>query len=133
MSETKEQRKKIKENFCNSIFNIDEKIRFVGIVNKDSEVIDGGFKKGIEPLLNVKEEQDMYLQSLSNMSFFQSFSKKFGPVDYILTKQKKITMITFPYKSNILCLSVSSIADIDKVRDETLKLLSKYNKECLFT
>jgi hypothetical protein len=23
------------------------------------------------------------------MSFFQSFSKKFGPVDYLLTKQKK--------------------------------------------
>ena len=129
MPERKEQRKKIKENFCNHIFNIDEKIRFVGIVNKDSEVIDGGFKKGIEPLLDVNEEQDMYLQSLSNMSFFQSFSKKFGPVDYLLTKQKKITMMTFPFKNTILCLSVSSISDIDKVRDDTLNLLSKYNKK----
>jgi hypothetical protein len=129
MSETKEQEKRTKESFCDSIFNIDEKIRFVGIVNKDSEVIDGGFKKGVEPLLNEKDEQDMYLQSLSNMSFFQSFSKKFGPVDYILTKQKKITMMTFPCRRNILCLSVSSIADIDKVRDETLRILSRHNKK----
>ena len=66
----KEQRRKTKENFCDLIFNIDEKIRFVGIVNKDSEVIDGGFKKGIEPLLDEKDEQDMYLQSLSNYVFF---------------------------------------------------------------
>jgi hypothetical protein len=32
--------------------------------------------------------------------------------------------MTFPFKNNILCLSVSSIDDIDKVRDETLKLFS---------
>jgi hypothetical protein len=85
----KKIRPTVKENLCGLIFNIDENIRFVGIVNKDSEVIEGGFKKGIEPLLDVNEEQDMYLQSLSNMTFFQSFSKKFGLVDYIITKQKK--------------------------------------------
>ena len=121
MSEKKEPSKSINENFCNAIFNIDEKIRFVGIVNKNSEVINGGFKKGIEPLLDVNEEQDMYLQSLSNMTFFQSFSKKFGPVDYLITKQKKITIMTFPYKKDILCLSISSETDIDRVRDEILE------------
>jgi hypothetical protein len=109
-----------RENFCDSIFGIDEKIRFVGIINKNSEVIEGSFKKGIEPLLDINEEQDMYLQSLTNMTFFQSFSKKFGPVDYLITKQKKITIMTFPYHNDLLCLSISSETDIDKVRDEIL-------------
>lgn len=127
MSEKNEQIKPVKEKFCDSIFNIDEEIRFVGIVNKNSEVIDGGFKKGIKPLLDVNEEQDMYLQSLSNMTFFQSFSKKFGPVDYLITKQKKITIMTFPYKKDILCLSVSSQTNIDKVRDKVLELLLKHS------
>ncbi|MDQ6723173.1 MAG: hypothetical protein M3Z01_02775 [Thermoproteota archaeon] len=54
MAEKKEDNSNlIQENFCNSLFMIDEKIRFVGIINKNSEVIDGGFKKGIEPLLDV--------------------------------------------------------------------------------
>ncbi len=127
MSEKNEQMKQNKEKFCESIFNIDEEIRFVGIVNKNSEVIDGGFKKGIEPLLDVNEEQDMYLQSLSNMTFFQSFSKKFGPVDYLITKQKKITIMTFPYKKDILCLSVSSKTNVDKVRDIVIESLLKHN------
>jgi hypothetical protein len=113
-----------KENLCNLIFDIDDKIRFVGIVNKECEVIDGGFKKGIEPLLEVNEEQDMYLQTLSNMTFFQSFSKKFGPVDYIITKQKKITIMSFPFNGDILCLSVSSDTNIDKIRDTTLEIIS---------
>ncbi len=123
MSEKNDINKPPDLGLCNLIFNIDEKIRFVGRVNKESEVIDGGFKKGIEPLLDVNEEQDMYLQSLSNMTFFQSFSKKFGLVDYIITKQRKITIMTFPFKGDILCLSVSSDSDIDKVRDETLKII----------
>ena len=127
MSEKNEQMKQNKEKFCESIFNIDEEIRFVGIVNKNSEVIDGGFKKGIEPLLDVNEEQDMYLQSLSNMTFFQSFSKKFGPVDYLITKQKKITIMTFPYKKDILCMSVSSKTNVDKVRDIVIESLLKHN------
>ncbi len=92
MSEKKGMNDLNRENICNLIFNIDEKIRFVGIINKNSEVIEGGFKKGIEPLLDINEEQDMYLQSLTNMTFFQSFSKKFGPVDYIITKQKKLPL-----------------------------------------
>jgi hypothetical protein len=109
--------------FCSQLFNIDEKIRFVGIVNRNSEVIEGGFKQGIEPLLEVNEEQDMYIQSHSNMAFFQSFSNKFGPVDYMITKQKKITIMTFPYKDNILCLSVASDTNIDNIRDEIQKVI----------
>jgi hypothetical protein len=126
MDATIEKRRvNLRKNICNSILDMDDKIRFVGIVNKGGEVIEGGFKKGIEPLLNDKEEQEMYLQSLSNMTFFQSFSKKFGPVDYIITKQKKITMITFPMVKDILCISITTETNIDKIRDQIEDFLDK--------
>ncbi len=115
---------RFRREICNEIFAVNKDIRFVGIVNREGEVIEGGFRKGIEPLLDQNEEQDMYLQSLSNISFFQSFSEKFGPVDYLLIKQKKISMITIPYRANILCISVSSQSDIDRIRDETIKIVS---------
>lgn len=110
-----------RKNFCDSLFNIDDNIRFVGIVNNEGEVVEGGFKNGIKPLLSVNEEQEMYLQSLSNVTFFQSFSKKFGPMDYLLTRHKKISIITIPFGKEILCISVSSNSDIDKIRDILLK------------
>ncbi|MFI5406835.1 MAG: hypothetical protein ACHQ1D_10025 [Nitrososphaerales archaeon] len=115
---------RFRRDICNEIFAVNKDIRFVGIVNGEGEVIEGGFRKGIEPLLDQNEEQDMYLQSLSNISFFQSFSEKFGPVDYLLIRQKKITMVTIPYRANILCMSVSSQSDIDRIRDETIKIVS---------
>lgn len=117
-----------RDEICNKIFAIDNDIRFVGLVNTEGEVIEGGFRSGIEPLLNQQEEQDMYLQSLSNITFFQSFSEKFGPVDYLVIRQKKISMLTFPFNEEILCLSASSDSDIDKVRDQTLLFLSNFKK-----
>jgi hypothetical protein len=112
-----------KMNICEEIFTLDGSIRFVGLVNKEGEVIEGGFRKGIEPLLNQNEEQDMYLQSLSNITFFQSFSEKFGPVDYLIIRQERITMMTFPFQEKILCISTSSKSDIDKIRNETVDRL----------
>ncbi len=125
MSKSKNISDSIKINICEEIFTIDNSIRFVGLVNKEGEVIEGGFRKGIEPLLNQNEEQDMYLQSLSNINFFQSFSEKFGPVDYLIIRQKRITMMTFPFKEKILCISTSSQSDIDKVRNSTLECLKR--------
>ncbi|HYF99186.1 MAG TPA: DUF6659 family protein [Candidatus Saccharimonadales bacterium] len=125
MSKSNNISNSVKLNICEEIFTIENSIRFVGLVNKEGEVIEGGFRKGIEPLLNQNEEQDMYLQSLSNISFFQSFSEKFGPVDYLIIRQKRITMMTFPFKEKILCISSSSESDIDKIRDRTLECLER--------
>ena len=125
MSKSKNISNSVKLNICEEIFTIENSIRFVGLVNKEGEVIEGGFRKGIEPLLNQNEEQDMYLQSLSNISFFQSFSEKFGPVDYLIIRQKRITMMTFPFQEKILCISSSSESDIDKIRDRTLECLGR--------
>ena len=125
MSKSNNISNSVKLNICEEIFTIENSIRFVGLVNKEGEVIEGGFRKGIEPLLNQNEEQDMYLQSLSNISFFQSFSEKFGPVDYLIIRQKRITMMTFPFKEKILCISSSSQSDIDKIRDRTLECLER--------
>jgi hypothetical protein len=33
--------------------------------------------------------------------------------------------MTFPFKDNILCLSVSSDTNIDKIRDTKIELISK--------
>ena len=113
----------IKITLCEEIFTLDGSIRFVGLVNKEGEVIEGGFRKGIEPLLNQNEEQDMYLQSLSDISFFQSFSEKFGPIDYVVIRLEKIAMMTFPFNNNILCVSTPSQSNIDNIKDQIAKLL----------
>src|ERR671911_2498870 len=108
---------------CERIIKLDRGIRFVGIVNNRGEVIEGGFKHGVEPLLNGTDEQQMYIHSLSNLNTLQSYSDRLGIVRYSLTEHEKVTLLTFPLGDGILCLSAMPKAKMDKIRDKVVKLL----------
>lgn len=110
-------------NLCDRIIKLDRSIRFVGIVNNRGEVIEGGFKRGIEPLLNETEEQHMYIQSLSNLTMLQSYSDRLGLVRYSLTEHEKVTLMTFPLRDGVLCLSTMPKANMNKIRDKVMKVL----------
>lgn len=106
---------------CERVIRLDRNIRFVGIVNGKGEVVEGGFQEGVQPLLDGSDEQQMYIQSLSNMTTLQQFSDRLGKVHYSITKHEKVTLLTFPLRDGILCLSTSSKADPVKIRDKVLK------------
>jgi hypothetical protein len=115
-------------NLCDRIIKLDRSIRFVGIVNNRGELIEGGFKQGIEPLLNGTEEQHMYIHSLSNLTMLQSYSDRLGMVRYSLTEHEKVILMTFPLRDGILCLSAMPKANMNKIRDKVMKVLkSKSN------
>lgn len=109
--------------FCEKIIALDDKIRFVGIVNKSGEVIAGGFQKGVEPLLEGEDEQELYVHSLSNMAVLNNFTDRLGKVCYHIAKHDKVSLMTFPLSDGILCLSAASKADIDKIRDSILNII----------
>lgn len=118
---------RVEPSLCEKIIKLDRSIRFAGIVNKRGEVIEGGFKHGVEPLLNGTDEQQMYIHSLSNLTTLQSYSDRLGIVRYSLTEHEKVTLLTFPLDDGILCLSATPKANTGKIRDSVMKVLkSKY-------
>jgi hypothetical protein len=118
---------RVEPSLCEKIIKLDRNIRFAGIVNKRGEVIEGGFKHGVEPLLNGTDEQQMYIHSLSNLNTLQSYSDRLGIVRYSLTEHEKVTLLTFPLDDGILCLSATPKANTGKIRDSVMKVLkSKY-------
>ena len=116
-------------NLCDIIIKLDRNIRFVGIVNDKGEVIEGGFQDGVEPLLEGTDEQEMYTNSLSNMTLLKNYSDRLGKVKYTLTEHQKIAMMTFPLDNDILCLSVySKDIDVDKLKNTILEIISTQTK-----
>lgn len=119
----------MRRNLSDIIIKLDRNIRFVGIVNNKGEVIEGGFQEGVEPLLQDSEEQEMYVNSLSNMALFQNFSDRLGKVKYTLTEHQKIALMSFPLDNGILCLSVYvKDTNIDKLKNAILKIMSTRTK-----
>jgi len=112
-------------NLSDKIIKLDRNIRFVGIVNSRGEVVEGGFQEGIEPLLNETDEQQMYVQSLWNLTALQSYSDKLGRVRYSATEHEKVTLMTFPLNDDILCLSVSPKANVNKIKDSVVRVIKR--------
>ncbi|HKU48636.1 MAG TPA: DUF6659 family protein [Nitrososphaera sp.] len=110
------------------IIKLDRNIRFVGIVNDRGEVIEGGFQQGIRPLLDGTDEQQMYVQSLANVTTFQQFSDRLGKVRYSITEHEKVVLLTVPLSDGILCVSASARADPIKLRDRVLKAVKAGSK-----
>jgi hypothetical protein len=107
------------------IIKLDRHIRFVGIVNNRGEVIEGGFKKGVEPLLDGTDEQQMYIHSLSNLTTLESYSQRLGRVRYSLTEHEKVTLMSFPIGDRILCISATPNADMNKIREKVMRVLNR--------
>ena len=110
-------------SLCNGIIKLDRSICFVGILNNRGEVIEGGFKEGIEPLLDGTDEQKMYIHSLTNLTMMQSYSDRLGMVRYSLTEHEKVTLMTFPLRDGIFCLSAMPKAYMNKIGDKVMKVL----------
>ncbi len=115
-------------SLCDKIIKLDRTIRFAGVVNNRGEVIEGGFKHGVEPLLNGTDEQQMYIHSLSNLTTLKSYSDRLGIVRYSLTEHEKVTLLTFPLDDKILCISATPKADIRRIRDKVMRVLQSKHK-----
>lgn len=114
-----------RRNLSDRIIKLDRNIRFVGVVNSRGEVIEGGFQHGVQPLLGGTDEQQMYIQSLSNMTMFQNYSDRLGKVRYSITEHEKVTLMTFPLNDGILCVSASPKANINKIRNKVSKVIKE--------
>jgi hypothetical protein len=112
-----------RRGLCEQIIKLDRNIRFVGIVDGRGEVIEGGFQQGVKPLLNGTDEQQMYIQSLSNMTSLKQYNDRLGRVRYSITEHEKVTLLTFPLNDGILCISTSSKTDPVKIRDRVIKVI----------
>ncbi len=119
---------RVEPSLCEKIIKLDRNIRFVGVVNKRGEVIEGGFKHGVEPLLNGTDEQQMYVHALSNLTTLQSYSDRLGIVRFSLTEHEKVTLFTFPLDDGILCLSATPKANAGKIRDKVMKVLKSKSR-----
>lgn len=118
----------MEEKISTRVLDIDRRIRFAGVVTNRGKVIEGGFQQQVEPLLDQKREQQLYLDSLSAIGSLKEFSDNLGNVVYNITEYKKVILMTIPLReSKILCISVSPDVDITNLKNEVFRLIGPRN------
>ena len=118
--ETEEQIKAY-ENACKTLLDL-PKIRFAGIISNMGRLIAGKFKEGVTSYLDDKQDGMAYMQFALEVFLREEYNDKLGEVDYVLSKRKKISVISIPKKKHLILISAEPDADIDAIFKETHKV-----------
>ena len=108
---------------CTSIFEIDEKIRFVGMIDQMGKLIAGDMKKGTPSLEKNEGSIRLYLGYAINNILRRDFDNVFGKVIYTFSEREKLKLLTIPIDENLLLVSIDKLADHDKLVNKILDVI----------
>lgn len=114
---------------CNEILREDDKIRFVGIINNLGNLVAGGFKTGITPLVDNKKTKMLYMQMVLEISMRRDFDDTLGCVNYIAANRNNALMITIPFNRYVVLVSAESIASVEKIVTRIITVFKKIKQE----
>lgn len=112
------------ENLCESIFDLDQNIRFAGIIDKMGKLVAGGMRKGIESLEPKEERRKLYLEYALRTAMRQDFDSTFGRVIYTLTERERVKLASFPMGEQLVLVSIDKKGIHEKIIRKVLDLVS---------
>ncbi|MFZ8922453.1 MAG: hypothetical protein ACO2Y0_05805, partial [Nitrosopumilaceae archaeon] len=83
--------------------------------------IAGGYKKTITPLVD-EEDHKISLEHALEIMITKDLDDSLGSIDSIVTRRKKVTMITVPMEEFSLLISTERKSDAEKVIKKASKL-----------
>lgn len=96
-----------KHELCNSIFAIDSKIRFAGILNGNGKLIAGGMREGVNSLEDKVSEKRWYNQLTIRREMNRMFDKLLGQAEYAFEVRERVKqLIVYLPNDEILFVSM---------------------------
>jgi len=109
------------EEFARIILNVDESIRFSGIVEKSGHLYASVMREGLDEHLKGRNPEISFSQSAYIVDLRKMFTQELGKLDSVIYLYEKVRMISVPLRDQVLVLSTDNYGNLDD-------LLSKLNK-----
>ncbi|MGB8188124.1 MAG: DUF6659 family protein [Nitrososphaeraceae archaeon] len=116
---------------CEKIFELQDDVRYAGVIDDAGTVIAGGMKRGIDSIVDQDNEELYLAQTALRRSMRQRFDETLGKARFAYVEREKISILTFYMDKNILLVTlepnVGSHAAID-IAEDVIDILNKENK-----
>ena len=110
------------------VLAIDSKIRYAAIQNSVGEKIHGGFREGINPILNDDELKMMHYYASQRWQTRKNIEHKLGNTKYAMAEYDKLKRISFPIdEKHLLMITTEIDSNHTRIIENILKML-KDNK-----
>ena len=107
---------------CQSILEISNNIRYVGVINNYGRTLTGVIRPNLKPLLKSEEVKHEFFIISTLFSLRKDGANSLGKLDHIILKHSKVNVIVFQ-KSNITFYI--SINSKEKSLDKIISLIKK--------
>ncbi|NDF25110.1 MAG: hypothetical protein EB149_03875 [Thaumarchaeota archaeon] len=113
------------DELCNSVMKIED-IRFAGILDKNGELVSGGYRDGLSSHLQSDESKMSFHYASKSWESRKNLSHRVGKEKFSIVEFEKVKQISVPVDSNnILLISVEPSANHDQVVKGIFSLLEK--------
>ena len=93
---------------CTDIKNLDEKIRFVSIINEHGNLIAGGINGESESRENKIFYEDLYEEVATRIKLRKKFDRVLGEIKGTIVIRNHVITINLPIKNDILFISADT-------------------------
>ena len=113
---------------CNQLLSESE-IRFAGIVDKDGQLVSGGFKEGLTPYEGDETKLQSFFDFVSKASIRKEFDESLGPINYLAARRDKAVLVSFPFPVSqvLLLISAEPTVNIENLAQKVVSIFSDVN------
>ena len=109
----------------------ESEIRFAGIVDKDGQLISGGFKEGLTPYEGDETRLQSFLDFVSKASIRKEYDESLGPINYLAARRDKAVLVSFPFPVTqiLLLISAEPTANIENLAKKVVEIFTDASKK----
>lgn len=112
------------EKFYEKIMNIDESIQYAIILSKNGEIVHGGYRKEISPVLPEDELKMVHFYAVQRWDTRKNIEHRIGKTRYSMAEYDKMKRISFPINDKyLLMVHTETQNDHQKTITEVLNLI----------
>lgn len=128
MSTQKDAALKLYDEKCSQLLKEPE-IRFAGIVDKNGDLISGGFKEGLVPYEGDETRLHSFLKFVSQFSIRKDFDDSLGPINYLAARRDKAVLVSFPFPITqiLLLISAEPTVNIENLTKKVVEIFTNIN------
>jgi len=126
----------VDNNTSSNLFSIkctqlleEPEIRFSGIVDKNGQLITGGFKEGLTPYEGDETKLQSFFDFVSKASIRKEFDESLGPINYLAARRDKAVLVSFPFPVSqvLLLISAEPTVNIENLAKKVVNIFSDVN------
>lgn len=113
------------DELCKKVMGVDNEIRFAGILDKNGQLVAGGYRDGLTSHLNSDESRMSFHYASHGWENRKNLSHKVGKEKFAIIEFEKVKQISIPVDNqNILLMSVEPNTDHNRIMKSVFPILS---------